>query len=216
METSWSPERTHHLLREILEEYGLPFEASSLVYPLFRYLSALTVRAEDLNLTAFRSPEERLLFAVSEALVLAALLPEGAYPVADLGTGAGIPGLVLKLVRPELEVVLYEAHSERVAFLQEMIAGLDLSGIRVEECHLGRSFPETRFPVVVSRGYGSVEKFVRHARVLLSRPGRAFYLWRNEVEPYGHPEGLEILGEIPFELPQGRGLRHLLLFHLPA
>ncbi|QJA06198.1 hypothetical protein FVE67_05010 [Thermosulfurimonas marina] len=214
MEGSWSPERAFFLLGEMGQEYGLPFEARPLVYPLFRYLSALAARAEELNLTAFKSPEERLLYAVSEALVLAAFLPEGGYPLADLGPGGGIPGLVLKLARPELEIVLYEAHPGRVAFLEEMIAELGLSGIRAVNCHLGRTFPEERFPVVVARGYGSVEKFVRHARALLAPPGQAFYLWRQEVEPYGRPEGLEILGEIPFALPQGRGLRKLLLFGL--
>ncbi|RUM86902.1 MAG: hypothetical protein DSZ24_07515 [Thermodesulfatator sp.] len=213
MVPDWSPERALALLEGILQEYGLPFRAEALIYPLFRYLSALAVRAEDLKLTAFKAPEERLLYQVSEALVLAHLLPAGGYPVADLGTGAGIPGMILKLARPELEVVLYEAHPGRVAFLQEMIGELGLSGIRAERYHLGHTWPEERFPVIVARGYGSVEKFVRHAAFLLSVPGQAFYLWRNEVEPYGSPQGLESSGEVSFPLPRGKGLRRLLLFN---
>jgi 16S rRNA (guanine527-N7)-methyltransferase len=58
------------------------------------------------------------------------LLPlwEGPLRVLDLGTGAGFPGLPLKIVRPELEVVLLDATRKKVAFLEEVVAALGLKG----------------------------------------------------------------------------------------
>ncbi len=210
---SWEEGRAY--LEGLLREYGLPFRVESFWDRLWWYLESLSAEAQRLNLTALHTLEDRLAFPVLETLILASLLPEGSYPVADLGSGAGIPGLVLKLVRPELELALYEAYAPRVAFLEGVITNLALSGIRVESKHLGREWPEERFPVVVSRGYGSAEKFAAQAARLLSAPGLAFYLWRNEVEPRGAPEKhLRLMEEISFELPGNRGLRKILILAL--
>ena len=210
MDPGWEEARAR--LEGFLRTYGLPFRVETFWDRLWWYLQCLSARARALNLTACRSLEERLAFPVLESLILASLLPEGGYAVADLGSGAGIPGVILKLVRPELELVLYEAHPPRVSFLEEIFARLHLSGIRVERKHLGREWPAERFPVVVSRGYGSAEKFAAQAARLLSVPGLAFYLWRNEVEPRGSPEAhLRLLEEITFELPANRGVRKILI-----
>ncbi|MBX6422987.1 16S rRNA (guanine(527)-N(7))-methyltransferase RsmG [Thermosulfurimonas sp. F29] len=211
MDLTWEEGRAY--LKALVAEYGLPFRVETFWGELFLYLERLSAEAGRLRLTALSDPGQRLRFPVLESLILATLLPEGSFRVADLGSGAGVPGLVLKLVRPELEVVLYEAHAPRVTFLEETIALLGLSGIRVERKHLGREWPEARFPVVVSRGYGSAEKFAAQAARLLTRPGLAFYLWRNDVEPRGDPERhLPLLREVSFELPEKGGIRRLLVF----
>ena len=210
MDVSWEEGRS--LLEDLIADYGLPFRVETFWDRLWIYLKALSHRAEELNLTAVKTLRERLFSQVFETLVMASALPTGAFPLADLGTGGGIPGLVLKIVRPELEVTLYEAHPRRVVFLREVIQELSLSGIQAEELHLGREWPVSRFPVVMARGYGSVEKFTRHAERLLSPPGMAFYLWRNEVEPWGKEPVLPILEQVEFELPRNRNSRVLLVF----
>ncbi len=212
MVTEWERLREH--LGYLLEELGVPLRVEVFWDRLWAYLVRLAERAAELHLTACRTLEERLETQVLESLVLAHLLPPGGYAVADLGSGGGVPGLILKIARPELEVVLYEAHPPRVAFLQGLIAELGLSGVRAERRFLGREgWPETRFPVVVSRGYGSAEKFAAQAARLLSPPGLAFYLWRNEVEPRGEPERyLRLLQEVSLALPRERGERRLLIF----
>ncbi len=203
-------ERARALLEARLKEYGLPFSLEIFWDRLWWYLKALVQAGPTLNLTAHSSPEEYLDSAVLEALILASVIPSGPLRLADLGSGGGIPGMVLKLVRPDLEVTLFEAFAPRTIFLEEIIAELSLSGIRVRQCHLGSEWPEERFSVVVSRGYGSVAKFTRHARALLSPPAMAFYLWRKEVEPRGSEWELPLEAVFRLELP--RGPRPLLFF----
>jgi 16S rRNA (guanine527-N7)-methyltransferase len=86
------------------------------------------------NLTSLRDRDaiERRLFLESIAL-LNALTDAGAVesPVIDVGTGAGIPGLPLKIMRPDLEVVLLDATGKKVRFLEEVLRHLGLNGVRV-------------------------------------------------------------------------------------
>jgi len=210
MEISW--EEGRYLLENIIKDYGLPLRVETFWDRLWIYLRALAERSEELHLTAVKTIRERLCSQVFEALVMASRLPSGAFPLADLGTGGGIPGLILKLARPEVEVTLYEAYPPRVAFLKEVIRELSLAGICAEVLHLGKSWPDRRFPVVVARGYGSVQKFTKHAKRLLSSPGVAFYLWRNDAEPWGGDLCLPLLERVEFELPQSQDLRTLLCF----
>ena len=63
--------------------------------------------------------------------MLLAALPEPASPLLDIGTGPGVPGLILKLARPDWEVVLIEAAQRRTNFLRHVIRQLGVSGVRV-------------------------------------------------------------------------------------
>jgi 16S rRNA (guanine527-N7)-methyltransferase len=86
------------------------------------------------NLTSLRDRDaiERRLFLESIAL-LNALTDAGAVesPLIDVGTGAGIPGLPLKIARPDLEVTLLEATGKKVRFLEEVVRQLDLNDVWV-------------------------------------------------------------------------------------
>ena len=112
------------------------------------YLGLLVERNAQFNLTAIRDPEamEKRLFLDAIAMVpdLDAVVVNSriADPrLVDIGSGAGFPGLVLKIVRPDLQVTLVDATGKKVRFLNEVIAATGLSGVeaihgRAEE--LGR------------------------------------------------------------------------------
>ncbi len=83
------------------------------------------------SLTALQGEEEIVLKHFLDSLTLLRLpLWEGPLKVLDLGTGPGFPGLPLKIVRPELEMVLLDATKKKVAFVEEAIAALGLKGAR--------------------------------------------------------------------------------------
>lgn len=63
--------------------------------------------------------------------MLLAALPEPASPLLDIGTGPGVPGLILKLARPDWEVVLMEAVQRRTNFLRHVVRQLGVPGVRV-------------------------------------------------------------------------------------
>jgi 16S rRNA (guanine527-N7)-methyltransferase len=68
---------------------------------------------------------------VVESLMLLAVLREPVSPLLDIGTGPGVPGLILKLARPEWEVVLIEAARRRANFLRHVIRRLGLRGVSI-------------------------------------------------------------------------------------
>ena len=83
-------------------------------------------------LTAYRDRAARVRHLVIESLMLLAVLPEPVSPLLDIGTGAGVPGLVLKLARPDWDVVLIDAGRRRANFLRHVVRQLALTGVSVE------------------------------------------------------------------------------------
>jgi 16S rRNA (guanine527-N7)-methyltransferase len=107
----------------------------------------------------------------------------GRGPVADLGSGGGVPGVVLALLLPDVSVVLMEASRRRCAFLVEAVAALDL-GSRVDVIHeraeiIGQDARHRgRYGTVVARGFGpppvtgecGAALLVSGGRLLVSEP----------------------------------------------
>lgn len=114
-------------LSEICENNGLNLDSAQL-RQLETYMNLLTEWNEKINLTAITEPEE-----IIEKHFYDCILPlsEGKISgrTADVGSGAGFPGLVWKIVRPDLDVVLIEPTGKRCTFLNTVIRELGLSGI---------------------------------------------------------------------------------------
>ena len=83
------------------------------------------------RLTAYRGEAARVRHLILESLLLLHVVPEPASPVLDIGSGAGVPGLIVKLARPAWEVRLVEANRRRANFLRHAVRLLDLSGVAV-------------------------------------------------------------------------------------
>lgn len=103
--------------------------------------------------------------------VIAEVIPEGAR-VADVGTGAGLPGLVLAIRRPDLAITLVEPLLRRTTFLEEVVEELGLSGVTVLRARAEDVRGEDRFDVVTSRAVAPLEKLARWC-LPLARAGGA-------------------------------------------
>lgn len=85
---------------------------------------------EKMNLTAITAPEDVLYKHFYDCILfLKAVTPAKNARIIDVGTGAGFPGMVLKIVRPDINVTLLDSLNKRLVFLNEVIAELGLSGI---------------------------------------------------------------------------------------
>ncbi|AXH98090.1 16S rRNA (guanine(527)-N(7))-methyltransferase RsmG [Ornithinimicrobium avium] len=105
--------------------------------------------------------------------VSAALVPEGSE-VVDIGSGAGLPGLVLAILRPDLRLHLVEPLLRRTTWLESTIAELGLENVSV---HRGRAEEmEMSVPVVTARAVASLDKLVRWSFPLLEPQGRLLAL----------------------------------------
>ncbi len=103
--------------------------------------------------------------------LLAPLVPVDAT-VADLGSGAGLPGLVLAIARPDLRVTLVEPMARRVAFLDEARTRLGLDGVEVVRERAEQWTEQQRFDVVTARALAALPKLLGWAMPLVADDGQ--------------------------------------------
>ena len=102
--------------------------------------------------------------------LLAPLIPDGAT-VADLGSGAGLPGVVLAIARPDLTVTLVEPMARRVSFLEEVRAELELSNVEVVRARAEQWPRNGRFDVVTARALAALPKLLAWCLPLVAEHG---------------------------------------------
>ena len=98
---------------------------------LDKYYNMLVEYNKNINLTAITEYNQVLLKHFYDSLTLTKAIELTNQKVCDIGTGAGFPGIVLKIAYPNLEITLVEALTKRCVFLNEVIKELDLKNIKV-------------------------------------------------------------------------------------
>ncbi len=185
---------------------------------LGRYRALLLAWNTRVNLTGVGDPRAVLIKHFLDSLaVLPHLDAEG--PLLDVGSGAGLPGLVLKLARPDLPVTLVEARAKKVGFLEEARRQLGLSGLTIVHRHLELADPTLggRFGTVVSRAFTAPASFLALAHGFLASRGRVIAmlgpLRPGEPDPTqaARKEGAARARVVSFSLPEGAGGRRLLV-----
>ena len=119
-----------NLLVDGAGELGLRL-SSAQVAAFAVYLEEITRWSARTNLTAFRRPQDIVRLGFLDSLACLPLVPPEAIRAIDIGSGAGFPGLPLKLVRPDLLFTLVEASRKKATFLQHVVRQLGLVGVRV-------------------------------------------------------------------------------------
>lgn len=143
------------ILREGLAALSLPGEGVS---ALLRYWELLAEKNKVMNLTAITDPDEAARLHFLDSAALLALADLRGKSVVDVGTGAGFPGLPLKILEPSIRLTLLDAQRKRVDFLREVCEALDLEDV---ECVHDRAeeFAQARregFDIAVSRAVAAL------------------------------------------------------------
>ena len=165
------------------------------------YTELLTRWTEHVNLTAVREPDEIVrVHYLDSALLLAHVGIASGERIADVGSGAGFPGIPIAILRPDVRVVLFESVGKKAAFLDTVAARLGLRNIAVRAEHLDpkRIAPEWKgtFNGVVSRYTAPLPWLVECARSLVCPDGwLAAYKFENADE-YANFEELRHRDEI--------------------
>lgn len=118
------------VIRRALEEFKLPAYDDQ-VLQIQQYINMLLGWNGKVNLTAIRDPLEILYRHFCESMFAGVALPMERGRLADVGTGAGFPGLPLKILRPGLQVFLIESNLKKATFLAEVIRTLGLRDAQV-------------------------------------------------------------------------------------
>jgi 16S rRNA (guanine527-N7)-methyltransferase len=154
-------------LRELA--LALPGEATQ---RLLAYIELLAKWNRTYNLTAIRDPIQMVSHHLLDSLaVLPHLpLPAGAR-LADVGSGAGLPGIPLAIARADCAIVLNESSSKKTAFMRQALIELGLRNAEVHEGRVQAWRPAARFAVVISRAFAELAAFVRACRHLVAQGG---------------------------------------------
>lgn len=182
----------------------------ALILEQFRlYLTELKLWNARLNLTGLKTDRDIVVKHFLDSLAVTPFLGPAAS-LADLGSGAGFPGVVLKLLQPELALTLIEARQKKAAFLEYLMSALKLPKVEVLQVHLTPGLARKwgpRFAAVVCRAAFSLERFFELAAPLLLPGGLALalkgpHLPKPELEKAGNLAlGLTPLKLHPYNLP---------------
>jgi len=124
------------------------------------------------NLTALRDPDAVLTHHLLDSLAVVAPLARvwpGAGRLLDVGSGAGLPGVVIAVMRPDLEVHCLDAVAKKAAFVQQVAAELGVPNLR--GIHARVELLEAQFDVISSRAFASLADFVSGSQKLLAPTG---------------------------------------------
>ena len=142
-----------------------------------RYVALLTFWNEKISLTTISDPEELLVRQFGEALVAVSAFSVEKGRLADVGSGAGFPGLALKIFAPRLDVVLIEKNAKKIAYLREAARFLSLEGISAKLTDYSAvSAGSDRFDWITAKALGGYPKLLEWARNVLS-PSGSVILW---------------------------------------
>jgi len=192
-------------VRQLLEPFGLNLTCSQ-VNQILTYLDVLLRWNQKINLTAIRDPESCVVRHFGESLFLATHA-ELRGSLVDIGSGAGFPGLALKIPFPELAVTLLEPVAKKRAFLKEAarVCGFTKVAVRPERLEeFVLMAPPTYFNSATSRAVGKLERLVPQAAQCLE-PGGSIFLWltRDQGAELASIKGIVDWGE-PLPVPLSR------------
>jgi len=150
-------------IRKALSEFQIDVNTNQIAQ-IQEYIRLLLVWNEKFNLTAIRDPLEILYRHFCESMFATKVVDLGQCRLVDIGTGAGFPGLALKILLPEAQIILVESNIKKATFLAEVVRALGITGANVmvsryEE--LGEEIAPVDF--LLARALGEFEVFLKWA-----------------------------------------------------
>lgn len=188
------------LLLKGLEELGIAHSEGT-VEPFMVYLEELKKWNRAYSLTGLKTDRDMVIkHFLDSCLYLKALEGTGSSEVADVGSGAGFPGVPLKILSPETEVFLIEPSGKKAAFLRHIVRRLGLKGIEVLERRL-EEVRDVQVDAALTRALFKAGEFLARASHIV-REGGLFVLSkgprvREELKEAGFQYELRVMS-IPF------------------
>lgn len=192
-------------LRQLLEPFDLDLSPLQADLTL-AYLHLLLRWNDKINLTSIRDPEECVTRHFGESLFLARHIELRGH-LLDIGSGAGFPGLALKIVFPELSVTLLEPVAKKRAFLKEATRACAFTHVEVRGERLEDFVHSTRppgFNFATMRAVGNLEALVPLAAMCLTPTGNLLLWLTADQAPALANIASGLMWTVPLPIPQTR------------
>lgn len=178
---------------------------------LIAYVDMLHKWNKAYNLTSVRDPNEMLVRHILDSIVVAPYLKGGRF--IDVGTGPGLPGIPLSIVRPEAHFTLLDSLGKRIRFLRQVQHELGLTNITPVQSRVEEFPSEPPFDGVISRAFASLNDMVSWCHHLPGQNGR-FYALKGQLpeeEIATLPAEFSVESVEKLRVPQLDGERHLVV-----
>ncbi len=187
---------------------GLDLDDTQLAQ-LTRHLDLMDEWGERMNLTAIRERSQQLTRHVLDSLSVAPWLR--GRRVADVGSGAGFPGIPLAIARPDLHFALIESTGKKCRFLEHVRDTLGLANVEVVQSRAEAHATRERFDTVLARAVGPLADLVRYAGALVAGGGRLLAMKGRYPgdELAKKLNGWKVVGVHPLRVPGLDEERHL-------
>ena len=170
----------YSLTDELIVSTLLPFQiqlSTGQIAKIQEYIRLLLKWNQSVSLTSVVDPVEILARHFGESMFICCLMPVEKCRLADIGSGAGFPGLAVKIACHEIHLTLIESNKKKCAFLSEVVRALEFENvevmpIRFEEARVAPDFAE----VITARAVGGFSDVLRWAKTALARRGHVI-LW---------------------------------------
>lgn len=184
---------------------------------IINYLIILSKWNSVYNLTAIRDPKEMMTHHVLDSLSAVPAFTE-AQNVLDVGSGGGLPGMILAICYPDKKISMIDTVSKKTAFLNQAKAELGLNNVTVYSARVESLQVNQPFDVITSRAFSELNNFVNWSQHLLAEGGR--FIAMKGVHPQGEmerlPEGWEVKEVRPLTVPGLDAERHLIFIQKTA
>ncbi len=155
-----------NILAQAINELGLPLSEMQ-QRTLLLYLDQLLLWNKAYNLTAITDPEEALIKHVIDCLSIITHLPAGS--LLDIGTGAGLPAVIIAICQPERQCTALDSNQKKIRFIKQISSELGLSNMQPIASRIEAH--EASYAVVTSRAFASLIDFVEVAQPRLADGG---------------------------------------------
>ncbi|WP_305824848.1 16S rRNA (guanine(527)-N(7))-methyltransferase RsmG [Massilia brevitalea] len=201
-------EKLSEVLNDGIEAMDLPLWAAQREQ-LMDYLALMAKWNGVYNLTSLRDPMQMVTHHLLDSLAAVSAF-EGAKNVLDVGAGGGLPGIVLAIARPDMNVSLIDTVHKKTAFLTQVKAELGLKNVNVYTMKV-QELKAGPFDVITSRAFADLSDFVNWSGHLLAEGGRFIAL--KGTAPADEQERLPGEWKIqelrPIKVPKVEAERHL-------
>ena len=197
-------------LTRLLDEAGISLSDHQ-KNQLVAYVGMLDKWNKAYNLTSVRDPNEMLVRHILDSIVVAPYLQGTRF--IDVGTGPGLPGIPLAIVRPEAHFTLLDSLGKRVRFLRQVQHELALDNITPVQSRVEEFPSEPPFDGVISRAFASLNDMVSWCQHLPAQNG-CFYALKGQAqaeEIANLPAGFTLSDVIQLHVPELEGERHLVI-----
>ena len=188
------------------------FLADEMLEKLVDYIYLLHKWNATYNLTALKNPGDMLTHHVLDSLSVVPFLVKSRN-ILDVGSGGGLPGLVLAIVYPEKHVSMVDIVQKKTAFLNQARIELGLDNVTIHTGRVEKLQVEKKFDAIISRAFSSLPDFVGLSGHLLDRNGR-FYAMKGVIpsdEISTLPSGWKVERIDVLNVPSLDAQRHLIV-----